>query len=58
MVHQFKPLNAIVNRAKHKNGQIVYLETSGIAVFNEQGLYQGYRGADRDITLRKINNVN
>ena len=55
MVHQFKPLNAIVNRAKHKNGQIVYLETSGIAVFNEQGLYQGYRGADRDITLRKIN---
>ena len=33
MVHQFKPLNAIVNRAKHKNGQIVYLETSGIAVF-------------------------
>ncbi len=54
IVHQFKPLNAIVNRAKHKNGDLVYLETSGIPVFNEQGVYQGYRGADRDITLRKL----
>ena len=53
-VHQFKPLNAIVNRAKHKNGNVVYLETSGIAVFDEQGVYQGYRGADRDITIRKL----
>ena len=52
MVHQFKPLNSIVNRARHKNGDLVYLETSGIAVFNEKGVYQGYRGADRDITLR------
>ncbi|MEI6681402.1 MAG: PAS domain S-box protein [Bacteroidota bacterium] len=53
-VHQFKPLNALVNRAKHKNGNIVYLETSGIAVFDEQGVYKGYRGADRDITIRKL----
>ncbi|MFZ4520267.1 MAG: PAS domain S-box protein [Bacteroidales bacterium] len=54
MVHQFKPLNAIINRAIHKDGHIVYLETSGIAIFNEQGEYKGYRGADRDVTLRKL----
>jgi PAS domain S-box-containing protein len=54
IVHQYKPLNAIVNRARHKDGHLVYLETSGIAVFNEQGEYRGYRGADRDITLRKL----
>ncbi len=54
LVHQFKPLNAIVNKAKHKDGHTVFLETSGVAVFSEQGIYQGYRGADRDITLRKL----
>jgi PAS domain S-box-containing protein len=54
LVHEFKPLNAVVNRATHKDGHIVYLETSGTAVFNEQGTYLGYRGADRDITLRKL----
>ncbi len=54
LVHEFKPLNAVVNRATHKDGHVVYLETSGTAVFNEQGTYLGYRGADRDITLRKL----
>ncbi|MCX6305416.1 MAG: PAS domain S-box protein [Bacteroidetes bacterium] len=54
VVHQYKPLNSIVNRAKHKDGHLVYLETSGIPVFSEQGEYKGYRGADRDITLRKL----
>ncbi|MEI7723827.1 MAG: PAS domain S-box protein [Bacteroidota bacterium] len=54
LVHQYKPLNAIINRAKHKDGHVVFLETSGIAVFSEQGEYKGYRGADRDVTLRKL----
>ncbi len=54
LVHQFKPLNALVNRARHKDGHLIYLETSGIPVFDEAGVYQGYRGADRDITLRKL----
>lgn len=53
-VHQLKPLNAIENRARHKDGRVVYLETSGIPVLDEKGTYQGYRGADRDITLRKL----
>lgn len=53
-VHQFKPLNAIETKAIHKSGKIVYLETSGVPMFNEKGEYLGYRGADRDITLRKL----
>ncbi len=53
-VHQLKPLTAIENRAKHKDGRVVYLETSGIPVLDDKGTYLGYRGADRDITLRKL----
>jgi PAS domain S-box-containing protein len=53
-VHQYKPLNAIETRATHKSGKVVYLETSGAPVFDDKGNYMGYRGADRDITLRKL----
>jgi PAS domain S-box-containing protein len=53
IVHQFKPLKAIETRVVHKNGGIVYLETSGFPIFDEKGNYSGYRGADRDITFRK-----
>ncbi|MEI7981982.1 MAG: PAS domain S-box protein [Bacteroidota bacterium] len=54
IVHQYKPLNSLIARARHKDGNIIYLETSGVAVFDEKGNYKGYRGADRDITLRKL----
>jgi PAS domain S-box-containing protein len=54
IVHQFKPLNAIETKATHKSGKVVYLETSGVPVFDDKGNYMGYRGADRDITLRKL----
>jgi len=52
-VHDYKPINLITNRAIHRDGHIVYLESSGIPVFDPGGKYKGYRGADRDITLRK-----
>ena len=52
-VHEFKPLNLLTNRAIHHDGHIVYLESSGIPLFDANGKYTGYRGADRDITLRK-----
>lgn len=54
LVHQFKPLTGIEARAIHKTGSIVYLETSGVPIFDSKGKYAGYRGADRDITLRKL----
>jgi len=37
----------------HKNGDVVYLETSGIPLLDDAGNLIGYRGADRDITERK-----
>lgn len=52
-VSQYKPLNLITNRAIHRDGHVVYLESSGIPLFDPNGKYTGYRGADRDITLRK-----
>ena len=54
VVHQYKPINALVNRAHHKDGNLIFLETSGVPIFDENGVYKGYRGADRDITLRKL----
>ena len=53
LVHGYKPLNLITNRAIHHDGHIVYLESSGIPIFDSSGKYTGYRGADRDITIRK-----
>jgi len=41
----------------HKNGSLVYLETSGMPLLDENGNLVGYRGADRDITeKRKVEN--
>jgi PAS domain S-box-containing protein len=56
-------LAAIVNERKlfrlleksnlHKDGRIVFLETSGVPLIDSQGRFKGYRGIDRDITERK-----
>jgi PAS domain S-box-containing protein len=37
----------------HKDGRLVYLETSGTPMFDAQGTFKGYRGINRDITGRK-----
>jgi PAS domain S-box-containing protein len=37
----------------HKNGQIVWLSTSGIPLLDESGNFLGYRGANIDVTARK-----
>jgi PAS domain S-box-containing protein len=42
-----------INPNIHKNGNTVILETSGLPVIDNQGNLLGYRGSDRDITLRK-----
>jgi len=46
------PFSSLVNKFYHKNGNIVYLETSGVPVTNEAGTLIGYRGISRDITDR------
>jgi len=37
----------------HKQGTVVVLESSGVPIFDEMGKLVGYRGIDRDITVRK-----
>ena len=49
-----KPLIQYVNKNLHKNGNIIYLETSGNPIYDENKKLIGYRGTDRDIT-QKIN---
>ena len=48
------PFNSLVNKYKHRNGRIVYFETSGVPVYNNSGLHVGFRGVSRDITKRYL----
>ena len=48
-----EPFRRFVNANMHKNGNIVFLETSGTPVFDKQGNFTGYRGCDTDITERR-----
>jgi PAS domain S-box-containing protein len=48
-----KPISEIVNTNLHKDGRLVVLETSGVPFFDKDGIFLGYRGVDRDITLRR-----
>jgi PAS domain S-box-containing protein len=41
------------NANLHKDGQVVFLETSGTPISDAHGVFGGYRGIDRDITERK-----
>jgi PAS domain S-box-containing protein len=45
--------SGLVNTNLHKDGHEVILETSGVPAFDEDGHMIGYRGIDRDITIRK-----
>ncbi len=48
-----KPFREFLNRNLHKNGETVWLSTSGVPILDEKGNLMGYRGADTDITGRK-----
>jgi PAS domain S-box-containing protein len=48
-----KPLERLENKARHKDGHLVILETSGTPFRDAYGTVWGYRGIDRDITERK-----
>lgn len=47
------PIKSLENINLHRNGHEVILETSGSPIINTEGKCIGYRGIDRDITLRK-----
>lgn len=37
----------------HKNGEIRFIQTSGVPIYNSEGELCGYRGLDKDVTERK-----
>jgi PAS domain S-box-containing protein len=47
-----KPFMTYQNSFLHKTGRIVIIETSGVPVFDQRGVFAGYRGIDRDVTQR------
>ncbi len=47
------PFTALENTNLHKNGRPIFLESSGVPLFGPKGEFRGYRGMDRDITVRK-----
>jgi len=48
-----RPFSGLENIAIHKDGHRIVLETSGEPVLDTDGRLLGYRGIDRDITIRK-----
>ncbi|MHB8069432.1 MAG: PAS domain S-box protein [Desulfobaccales bacterium] len=48
-----QPFRDFLNRNRRKNGEIVWLSTSGVPVLDAAGDLVGYRGTDNDITGRK-----
>jgi len=50
---QKQTFNSGLNPNVHKNGNKVWLSTSGMPILDEHGELRGYRGSDTDITERK-----
>jgi PAS domain S-box-containing protein len=48
-----QPFQCLENIQIHHNGHLVWLETSGVPIFDSEGTFQGYRGISRDITQRQ-----
>jgi sigma-B regulation protein RsbU (phosphoserine phosphatase) len=49
-----EPFKNFSNLNLHRNGEVVILETSGMPILDQIGNLIGYRGADIDVTERKL----
>lgn len=49
---QRREFHELLNVNQHKSGREVVLESSGVPIFDDAGAFRGYRGIDRDVTLR------
>jgi PAS domain S-box-containing protein len=49
-----EPFSLLDNTMLHKDGREVYVETNGVPIFDEKGIFRGFRGIDRDISQKKI----
>lgn len=54
IIQSEKPFLNFENKNIHKNGHYIYLETSGLPIYDSKGKIIGFRGADKDITNRKL----
>ena len=50
---QKSPFSGFLNRNTHKNGNVVWLSTSGVPILDTKDNLLGYRGLDIDVTYRK-----
>jgi PAS domain S-box-containing protein len=48
-----RTIRNLINRNTHKDGHVVWLDTSGSPIMDEKGRIVGYRGVDTDVTERK-----
>lgn len=48
-----RPFAALENVNVRKDGSLVVLETSGVPLYDAEGVFSGFRGIDRDISARK-----
>jgi PAS domain S-box-containing protein len=49
-----QPFREFINRNMHKNGNTVWLLTSGVPILDDEENLLGYRGADINVTERKL----
>lgn len=54
LINEGKPFINFENKNITKSGNVIYLETSGIPLYDKKGKVIGFRGADKDITSRKL----
>ncbi len=52
-VSSLQPLSGVEMASRHKSGQTVYLETSGLPFRDASGTFSGYRGVHRDVSRRR-----
>jgi PAS domain S-box-containing protein len=52
LLAQKLPFRDFISRNLNKNGETVWISTSGVPILNEQGELLGYRGANIDISAR------
>jgi len=53
IINEKRSFSAFETPIKHKDGHEVIVETSGVPIFDKSGDLLGYRGIDRDISIRK-----